>query len=145
MSNYNFLDKELVKTMSYSNVTEDRMTFKRVVFKGREYFKFGTLQVVTIVGNVYKIFNEDSGQYDYLLVCGLSKQHPNDRNIDKNIALEIANDYSLNDPFMVMKVNKQFGRYTFRDMMKNYVNDMDLEFIKTTAEIEDNDEFKNIA
>ena len=34
-----------------------------------------------------------------------------------------------------MKVEKQFSDYTFRRMMTNYVDHLNLEFIKTTQEI----------
>ena len=39
------------------------------------------------------------------------------------------------NPFFEMKVEKQFSDYTFRRMMTNYVDHLNLEFIKTTQEI----------
>ena len=49
---------------------------------------------------------------------------------------ENTQEKAFMDPMMVLQVNKQFGEITWRRMMDAYVSDMDLEFVKTTQEIQ---------
>ena len=65
----------------------------------------------------------------------LSKQHPDDICINKDLAYEIADTNSFIKPFIQMQVNKRFGENTFRDIIRSYIADMDLEYVKTKDEI----------
>ena len=130
-----FLSKELVKTLSYTTASQDREAYSNVVINGRKYFKTGTLQAVTVVCNIYKIYNTNSEMTEYWAHMGLSKQHPTDIMVDKNLGYEVAYENALNNPFCIMQVNKSFGENTFRDMIRPYIEDMDLEYIKTPEEI----------
>ena len=144
MENLNLVSKELVKTLSYTNFSEDREVYAEVIIDGRTYYKLGTLQGVTIVGFMYKVFNSELDKNEYYLYCGLSKQHPCDSKINKEIGYEHAATNAQMNPFLIMKVEKTFGNNTFRPMMKAYVDDMDLEFIKTTQEIAKSNKDKSI-
>lgn len=130
-----FKFKELVKTLSYTTASQNREAYSNEVINGRNYIKTGTLQAVTVVCNIYKIYNSDSKMTEYWAHMGMSKQHPTDIMVNKEIGYEIANKNALNNPFCIMQVNKRFGEITFRDMMRSYIHDMDLEFIKTAEEI----------
>lgn len=130
-----FLSKELVKTLSYTTASQNREAYANVVINGRNYVKLGTLQAVTVVCNVYKLYNSQTNMTEYWAHFGISKQHPTDINVNKELGYEIAQFNAMNNPFCIMQVNKQFGEITFRDLMRTYINDMDLEFIKTAEEI----------
>ena len=134
-NNCDFLNKELVKTLSYTTASQNREAYSNVVINGRNYVKLGTLQAVTVVCNVYKLYNSQTNMVEYWAHMGMSKQHPTDINVNKELGYEVANYNAMNNPFWVMQVNKQFGEITFRDLMRTYINDMDLEFIKTAEEI----------
>lgn len=135
IKNSDLIEKELVKTLSYTTITKNRDASADVIIDGRNYLKFGVLQAVTIVGNVYKVWNTKTKMNEYWLFAGLAKQNPVDLNCDKQIANETAMKYALMDPFMIMQVGKSFGQHSFSDMMAIYVDDLDLEFIKTSQEL----------
>lgn len=130
-----FKNKELVKTLSYTTASQNREAYSNEVINGRNYIKTGTLQAVTVVCNVYKIFNSETKLTEYWAHVGMSKQHPTDIMVNKQLGYEIANMNALENPFCIMQVNKHFGENTFRDMMRAYINDMDLEYVKTAEEI----------
>ena len=134
-SNLNFGEKELVKSLSYSTISQDREAYAEVVIDGRNYLKYGQLQAVTIVGFMYKVYNKTLGANEYYVYCGMSKQHPCDTKINKEVGYEQAAINAQLNPFMEMKVDKSFGNITFRQMMEAYVSDLELEFIKTKQEI----------
>ena len=131
-----FLEKQLVKTLSYTTATQNRDVYTNVVINGRNYLKAGTLQAVTVVCNIYKIYNTKNNMYEYWAHFGMSKQHPCDSKLNKQVGYEIAQENALLNPFCVLQVNKQFGENTFRDMIRPYIDDMDLEMLKTKEEIE---------
>ena len=58
-----------------------------------------------------------------------------DTKLNKETGYEQAAINAQMNPFFEMKVEKQFSDYTFRRMMTNYVDHLNLEFIKTTQEI----------
>ena len=136
MNKENLVSKELVKTLVYTTANQDRSAYAWVNIDGRDYIKTGELQVVSFVGNVYKIFNSSKNTAEYWLYVGMSKQHPCDSKINKEEGYELAQEKAYMDPMMVLQVNKQFGEITWRRMMDAYVSDMDLEFVKTTQEIQ---------
>lgn len=135
MVNSNLIKKELVKTFAYTTVSQSRDAYTNVVIDGRNYLKYGQLQAVTIAGFMYKIYNSELGVNEYFLYCGISKQHPCDTKLNKETGYEQAAINAQMNPFFEMKVEKQFSDYTFRRMMTNYVDHLNLEFIKTTQEI----------
>ena len=138
IKNSDLINKELVKSLIFSTASKNREVSTSVIMDGRQYIKIGTLQAVTIIGNVYKVLNTKTNMYEYWLFAGMAKQNPTDINCNKQLATEIAADRALCDPFMIMQVGKSFGQYTFNDMMSAYIQDMDLEFVKTAQEIKNN-------
>ena len=131
MKNLNklFAEKELVNVFEYSTASKERYAYTDVNIDGRWYTKYGTLQAVTMVGGLYKTENNKN-----LLVVGISKQHPNDNKVDKKLGYEVAHINMLNNPAIVMEVDKTFKRRDFNHICSNYINSMDLAFIKTNKE-----------
>lgn len=129
------LDKEIVKTLVYTTASQDRFVYAPVSINGRTYMKTGELQVVSFVGNVYKVFNSETNLTEYWLHVGLSKQHPCDSKINKKEGFEKAQENAFMNPIMIIQVNKRFGDITWRRMIDAYVADMDLEFVMTKEEI----------
>jgi len=132
MKNFDFLTKELIDSFSYTTVTKNREAYSDVIIDGRQYTKWGTLQAVTIVGNLY----EDCFG-NRILMCGVSKQHPCDTKCDKQLAYEVAQAHALFCPDLVVNsVPEYLNKFNFAQMMSWYVDAMKLDFTKTRKEIE---------
>jgi hypothetical protein len=142
------LFKELVNTFAYTTATQNRDVYTDVSINGRRYRKYGTLQAVTFVGNLYKVGCSGEGYWPkedgpiqtsknekYVLVIGMSKQHPYDTKVNKELGYEIAQTNMLNDPCMVIEVQGKFNKRRFVDLVEYYLSTMKLEFIKTRQEI----------
>lgn len=136
MNNLDFLIKEQHRTYVYSTISDERLAVKPVQINGRWYEKYGVEQAVCFFGVIYKVSNNTTGCKEYVLHVGMSKQHPNDAHIDKKIAVEVAQENALIDPIIEMKVSDKFAYYNFKCMMENYVNTLNLKFIKTRQEKE---------
>ena len=104
------------------------------------------MQAVAFVGNLYKVggpgegYLKDDGPVQnrndkYVLVIGMSKQHPYDTKVNKDLGYEVATENMLTDPIMMIEVQGKFNYYRFKNIVENYLNTMKLEFIKTKAEI----------
>lgn len=133
-----FLSKELVNTYAYTTATKDRDVCTYVSINGRNYAKFGTLQAVTFVGNLYKVdsYKKNSKDFNkYVLMVGLSKQHPCDTKVNKQEGYEAASIRAIDDPIIIMNVEGKFDKHRFNNIVKNYLSNMKLEFIKTRKEI----------
>lgn len=131
MKKFDFLTKTLVDSFSYTTSTQDRETYTEERINGRKVLKFGTLQAVTVVGNLY----EDC-YGNRILMCGVSKQHPCDSKCNKQLAYETAQAHALFKPDIVINtVPKYMNSINFRNMVEWYVDGMDLCFLKTTQEI----------
>ena len=146
-----FLFKELVNTFVYTTATQNRDVYTDVSINGRHYRKYGTLQAVAFVGNLYKVGVPSEGylnlngqktslkpvknQEKTILVIGMSKQHPYDTKINKEVGYEIATENMLTDPCITIEVQGKFNYRRFKNIVEDYLNTMRLEFIKTKAEI----------
>lgn len=135
MKNFDFKTKELIATYTYSTIGDCRNGVQSVNIDGRWYDKYGIYQAVTFVGNIYKIYDSEEHVDKRVLVIGISKQHPCDSKIDKQLAYEVAMEYSLTKPAIIMDVPKYFRKKAFVDLCRIYENNMDLNFIKTRKEI----------
>jgi hypothetical protein len=145
----NFLFKELVNTFDYTTATQNRDVYTDVSINGRHYRKYGTLQAVTFVGNLYRVGWSGEGYYPkeqgpiqtfkndkYVLVIGMSKQHPCDTKVNKDLGYEIATNNMLNDPCIIIDIQGKFTYRRFKTIVENYLSTMKLEYIKTKKEIE---------
>lgn len=129
--NKDFLSKELVNTFSYTTATQNRDACTDVSINGRRYTKYGTLQAVTFVGNLYKL-----NEYKNVLVIGMSRQHPNESKINKEMGYEYAHINMLDDPIIMIEVQGNFTKRRFVNIVESYLSNMKLEFVKTKKEIE---------
>ena len=150
-NNDKFLFKELVNTFTYTTATQDRDVYADVSINGRRYRKYGTLQAVTFVGNLYKVGVPSGGylnlngqstslksvknQEKQVLVIGMSKQHPYDTKVNKELGYEVARVNSLDNPCIIIEVQGKFNKRRFVDIVEYYIDTMKLEFIKTRDEI----------
>lgn len=135
----NILTKEIVKTYSYTTANGNREATKLVKMNGRDYAKFGILQAVTLVGDLCEVYDADVKRLKKVLFVGVSRQHPRDIKIDKELAYETAHLNALFNPQMIIEVGDAFTQYNFREFAKNYVDTLDLQFVKTVQEIEEDD------
>lgn len=131
MKNFNFAAKELVESFSYTTTTQNRMGYKDVQINGRSYTKWGTIQAVTIVGELFKDNNGNR-----VLLVGVSKQNPCDTRCNKQLAYEQAELKAWTDPDMVIAAPENMTIFNFNKMMSWYVDMMDLKFLKTRQELE---------
>lgn len=138
-----FLTKELVDTFTFSTINVDRSGAYDVNINGRTYTKYGTYQAVTLVGNLYKVFDPSTNNYKKVLLVGMSKQHPCDTKISKETAYEIANENAQINPVITMQVGEFFKNYDFRNFCRDYVMTLKLSFVKTRSEIM-NEEYERV-
>ena len=138
----NILTKEILKTFSYTTANGNREGSMLVRINGRDYVKFGTFQAVTLVGDLCEVYDADVKRLKTMLFVGVSRQHPRDIKIDKELAYETAHLNALLDPQMIIEVGEAFTQYNFREFAKNYIDTLKLQFVKTAQEIKE-DEFIN--
>lgn len=135
----NILTKETIKTFSYTTANGNREGSMLVRINGRDYVKFGTFQAVTLVGDLCEVYDADVKRLKKMLFVGVSKQHPRDIKIDKELAYETAHLNALFNPQMIIEVGEAFTQYNFREFAKNYIDTLKLQFVKTTQEIDEDD------
>lgn len=141
----NILTKEILKTYSYTTSNGNRESSALVRINGRDYIKFGTLQAVTLVGDLCEVYDADVKRNKTVLFVGVARQHPRDIKIDKELAYETAHLNALLNPQMIIEVGECFTQYNFREFAKNYVDTLKLEFVKTQAEREEEDMYNYLA
>jgi len=135
MKKFDYLHKEEVKSFLYTTASEDRQGSKFVCINGRWYEKYGTYQAVTFAGKVYRLLNEETGIHEYVLHIGLSKQHPDEGHINKQVGVELAVENCLMDPFAIITLEKNTITFSdFMDIVLVYLSNMDLKFIRTKEE-----------
>ncbi|MBQ3416059.1 MAG: hypothetical protein IJH39_12155 [Clostridia bacterium] len=135
----NILTKEILKTFSYTTANGNREGSILVKMNGRDYIKFGTFQAVTLVGDLCEVYDADVKRLKTVLFVGVSKQHPRDIKIDKELAYEVAHLNALFNPQMIIEVGEYFTQYNFREFAKNYVDTLKLQFVKTVQEKDEDD------
>lgn len=133
----NILTKELIETFSYSTMNHPREGEMFVRIDGRDYIKFGTYQAVTLVGNLYEVYDADVKRNKTVLFVGVSRQHPCDTTADKEIAYEEAHLKALLEPQMIVEVGPKFRKSDFLNFAKSYIRTLKLKFVKTRQEIEE--------
>jgi len=130
------LTKEFVKNFSYTTINTDRSGVKDVRIDGRQYCKFGIYQAVTLVGDLWDVYDGDVKRNRRMLFVGVAKQHPRDLGVDKELSYEVAHLNSLENPIMILEVGPNFCGHDFRHLASMYVDTLNLQFVKTRDEIE---------
>lgn len=135
MTNLDFSTKELIDSFAYSTAKFNRERVRTFRHKGRWYTKYGTEQIVTAVGNIFKVKNTETNKSVNVLMVGISKQSTYERVHDKRLAESTAAERSLTDPQIVMIIPDNYDYKFFRNLMSNYVDYMHLQLMKTNDEI----------
>lgn len=130
------LSKKLIDTFSFSTINTDRRGEMLVRIYGRNFIKLGIYQAVTLVGDLYEVYDPDVKHDRRLLLVGVSKQHPRDIKADKELAYELAHERAFTDPQIIMEVGPNFCSHDFRHLAHTYVDSLDLKFVKTREEID---------
>ena len=130
------LTKEFVKNFSYTTINTDRSGVKDVRIDGRQYCKFGIYQAVTLVGDLWDVYDGDVKRNRRMLFVGVAKQHPRDLGVDKELSYEVAHLNSLENPIMILEVGPNFCGHDFRHLASMFVDTLNLQFVKTRDEIE---------
>jgi hypothetical protein len=133
MLDYN--TKELIRTYHYNTAKEDRYYVKQEVINGRLYAKYGIATVASMVVDLWKIYDPSVKQYKYVYMGGLSRQHPNDTKIDIEMGYEVAHENAFTNPVFTFIYNEKLSTIGVLDLMREYVKNLPIEFIRTRQEI----------
>ena len=129
-----FFNKRLIKSFQYSTLKSNRDGHKVMSINGRTYIKCGVYQAVTLVGNLYSVYDPSVKQYKHILHVGVTRQHPDDLVTDKKLAVEMAATNAFIAPAITMEVGPNFDKYVWEDLCHVYINSLNLEFVKTREE-----------
>lgn len=129
------MTKELIRTFDWSDYKEDREyeTEERVM--GRTYVKLGQYTATTLVGNLYKVDDPSEKSFNYLLLVGVARQHPNDRAVTYKEGVETANVNANVSPVITMKLQNPIEWDDFVSIAHVYVASTNMEFVRTADEI----------
>ena len=73
---------------------------------------------------------------EYVLHIGMSKQHPNDRHVNKKLAIEVAVENALINPFAVINLETpNMNNFMFKNLVGAYYNTIDVKFVRTREEV----------
>jgi hypothetical protein len=132
MLDYN--TKELIRTYHYNTAKEDRYYVKREVINGRTYDKYGVATVISMVVDLWKVYDPSVKLYKFVYVGGVSRQHPNDSQIDLEVGYELAHENAFVNPVFKMEFNAPIETNLVVTMMENYICGLPIEFIRTREE-----------
>lgn len=139
-----FLCKELIDTFTYTDMFYDREGGKEMKVNGRMFYKLGTYQAVTMVGNLYEYYDPIVERHKRFVMVGIAKQHPCDLSITKEEGYEQANENAHINPCIIMEVDKNFKLDKFRMFCEAYVQwCVQRTFVHTTKEIYQINKAKN--
>lgn len=135
MEKFDFLRKDLVRTFTYSTITQNRESSIDYIENGRRYTKYGTLQALTYVGLLYKVYDTKAKLYKYIMHIGISKQHPCDLKINKDMAYEEAYLCALLEPVVTYTFDQKPTSYDCMDVIYLYNSTVKVRLVKTKQEI----------
>lgn len=130
-----FLTKELVDTIHYSNVKKDRYYTKRIVINGRPYVKIGNRTATSVIVLLYKAFNPSIKHSEYLALMGVARQNPKDINITVEEGYEVAYENALISPVATVKYINKPSKVDILNLIDAYCNTLPQEFEHTQKEL----------
>ena len=130
-----FLTKNLIGEYSYTDVNKDRSSIKRVLINGRKYLKTGTKTATTVVAFQYKVFNPSINRSEYITLIGIARQHSGDTKITMEEGYEIAATNAMVSPIASFTFPVECSEYTISKIMRAYVDELPINFIKTQEEL----------
>lgn len=130
------LDKELVRSYDYSDYNEDRIHATDERIDGRVYVKFGRHTSTAFVGEVFDIHAPSDEPLKYVLLIGMSRQHPDEHTGTKEIGVELAAQNALINPIARIDLPDVPSYEMFKTLCENYMKLMPKQFIRTKEERE---------
>ena len=115
----NKLTKELVATYKFTSTDAD--FYKEPVelkerINGFDYYAYVPRTNITVVGNVYKLDPSDEQPNNYMLLCGVSYQDPDDYNPNDEQETEVAAIRAQLRPQIIMYFNDMVEEDTFNSI-----------------------------
>ena len=112
----NKLTKELVATYKFTSadsvfILEPVELYERI--NGFDYYAHVPRTNITVVGNVYKLDPSDEQPNNYMLLCGVSYQDPDDYNPNDEQETEVAAIRAQLRPQIIMYFNDMVDEDTF--------------------------------
>ena len=112
----NKLTKELVATYKFTSADSDFILepvelYERI--NGFDYYARVPRTNITVVGNVYKLDPSDEQPNNYMLLCGVSYQDPDDYDLNDEQETEVAAIRAQLRPQIIMYFNDMVDEETF--------------------------------
>lgn len=130
-----FLTKELVDTIHYSDVKKDRYHTRKIVINGRPYVKIGNRTATSVIVLLYKVFNPSVEHSEYLALMGVARQNPKDINITVEEGYEVAYENALISPVATVKYINKPSKIDILNLIDVYYNTLPQEFEYTQKEL----------
>lgn len=130
-----FLTKELVDTIHYSDVKKDRYHTRKIVINGRPYIKIGNRTATSVIVLLYKVFNPSVEHSEYLALMGVARQNPKDKNITVEEGYEVAYENALISPVATVKYINKPSKIDILNLIDAYYNTLPQEFEYTQKEL----------
>ena len=115
----NKLTKELVATYKFASTDADFYKAPVELYErinGFDYCARVPRTNITVVGNVYKLDPSDEQPNNYMLLCGVSYQDPDDYNPNDEQETEVAAIRAQLRPQIIMYFNDMVDEETFNNI-----------------------------
>ena len=132
-----YLFKELVCSYDWSDFNKNRYHVTKETINGRVWFKTGKYTSTAFVGDIYKLNELSDEPFKYVMLVGMSRQHPNERSASRSEGIEVASEKAKLEPFMITKYVNVPTYKDFAEMCETYLNNIPFQFIRTRDESEE--------
>lgn len=115
----NKLTKELVATYKFTSADSDFIMAPVELYErinGFDYYAHVPRTNITVVGNVYRLNPSDEQPNNYMLLCGVSYQDPDDYNPNDEQETEVAAIRAQLRPQIIMYFNDMVDEETFNNI-----------------------------
>lgn len=115
----NKLTKELVATYRFTSADSDFILTPVELcerINGFDYYAHVPRTNITVVGNVYRLDPSDEQPNNYMLLCGVSYQDPDDYNPNDEQETEVAAIRAQLRPQIIMYFNDMVDEETFNNI-----------------------------
>lgn len=115
----NKLTKELVATYKFTSADSDFIMAPVELYErinGFDYYAHVPRTNITVVGNVYRLDPSDEQPNNYMLLCGVSYQDPDDYNPNDEQETEVAAIRAQLRPQIIMYFNDMVDEETFNNI-----------------------------
>lgn len=125
--------KKIVRSYDYSDFNQEREHITKEIINGRTYFKHGRYCSTAFVGDVYKV--ESNGEpFKYIMLIGLSRQHPNERQASREKGIEVAAINAKMCPVAEIKLCAIPEFSHFKKIIDSYLDTLPYEYVRTKEE-----------